>query len=624
MPITTTALRSAAAAGATLIMAVGGAAAVAPAAHAQAAPTTKTVPITHSCKVWGSGAQSATVSPDDVDVTYPETVAPGQTFDVFLQPGAMTSGADRFARLTYDFALPTNATIIGVSLAGGEQGITTPTSPDALAVVRTNNTGTVDANGSFARIWGGQSGYWGSNSSSSGNNRGIVVESNTAFRLPKVKVTMLAPVGAAGTTISVSPKAVGKTGSDAYSSGSASAIQWIEGSSNRNIFCASGATPTTLTSTRVEGEVVQLASATTMTTTNVQVESGTQNTPLKAKVAVPGAPSGELEKGKVEFYVGTTAENATKVGEATPTATGEATYNYTFPALAGGETSKAYTVYAKYLGVQNTIKPSQSQPTTATVVTEILNYYDTATTVTATKGTEAGGTVPVTVTANVRSTPSSTIPGAVKVQFYKDGVAMGEPVAISGGRATVTDSVPAIEEGGTAKDYVYKAVVTETRVPDTKNVYRGSEGSTTLTISPKVFNDITSSVVLFAEQGAAADGNVPVTIKANFTTTPDRNYPTGATAQFYRDGEAVGEPVAITNKTATFTDSVPEGDATYRYQVKYTGATVGDDRFKPVDSSLLTVNIGEGGTTPPTPGEDGGFMGSLRDLFGNMFGSLGS
>ncbi|RBA35338.1 hypothetical protein DQ226_10385 [Dietzia maris] len=618
MPITTRALRFAAAAGATFIMSVGGVAAVAPAAHAQASPVSATVPITHGCKVWGSGAQSATVSPDDVDVTYPETVAPGQTFDVFLQPGAMTSGTDRFARLTYDFALPTNATIIGVSLAGGEQGITTPTSPDALAVVRTNSTGNLDANGSFARIWGGQSGYWGSNSSQYGNNRGIVVESNTAFRLPKVKVTMLAPVGAAGTTISVSPKAVGKTGNDAYSSGSASAIQWIEGSGDRNIFCGSGATPTTLTSTRVEGEAVQLDSTTTMTAGG-QVESGTTGTPISAKVTVPGASASTIDDGKVEFYIG-----ETKIGEANPNSTGAASITHDFPALAEGETSKAYQVHAKYAGVPNSIKPSESAPTTFTVVPEILTYFDTATTVSATKGTEAAGNVPVTVTANVRSTPSSTIPGAVKVQFYKDGVAMGEPVAISGGTATVTDSVPAIEEGGTAKDYVYKAVVTETRVPDTKNVYRGSEGRTTLTISPRVFNDITSSVVLFAEQGAAADGNVPVTIKANFTTTPNRNYPTGATAQFYRDGKAVGEPVAITNKTATFTDSVPEGDATYRYQVKYTGATVGDDRFKPVDSSLLTVNIGKGGTTPPTPDDDGGFMGSLRDLFGNMFGSLGS
>src|SRR5690606_16629774 len=64
---------------------------------------------------------------NSVSVSYPETVAPGEVFEVTLQPGSMQPVQARTGRVTYDIQLPTNAYVISSALAGGESGFNSGT-----------------------------------------------------------------------------------------------------------------------------------------------------------------------------------------------------------------------------------------------------------------------------------------------------------------------------------------------------------------------------------------------------------------------------------------------------------------------------------------------------------------
>ena len=151
--------------------------------------------VTFTCL--GTGSELSTVSPNAFEVTYPEEVAPGEIFTVSVQPGAMRNNARAVNRMTFDYALPTNATILGLNLAGNATGL----SGVAPSVVRVNQQAkTTNATGTVARIWGGVSARFGTSTSTTGTG-GISVAANTDFRLPKLDVVLRAPaqVGAAVT-----------------------------------------------------------------------------------------------------------------------------------------------------------------------------------------------------------------------------------------------------------------------------------------------------------------------------------------------------------------------------------------------------------------------------------------
>lgn len=86
---------------------------------AAAAPTSKSVLVNHLCvehKGWLSNGSDLTLSPDDVAVEYPETVLPGQTFTVKIQPGEMRTGGKDTGRMKYDIALPQGVKISNLRL----------------------------------------------------------------------------------------------------------------------------------------------------------------------------------------------------------------------------------------------------------------------------------------------------------------------------------------------------------------------------------------------------------------------------------------------------------------------------------------------------------------------------
>ena len=91
--------------------------------------------VTFTCL--GTGSELSTVSPNAFEVTYPEEVAPGEIFTVSVQPGAMRNNARAVNRMTFDYALPTNATILGLNLAGNATGL----SGVAPSVVRVKSAG---------------------------------------------------------------------------------------------------------------------------------------------------------------------------------------------------------------------------------------------------------------------------------------------------------------------------------------------------------------------------------------------------------------------------------------------------------------------------------------------------
>ena len=490
----------------TVLGTVGALVVVAPAAHAD--DVTKTVEVTHACDVYnsnyGNHVLDATLSPDRVDVTYPESVAPNQTFTVTIQPGEMHSGIEQVGRMSYDIALPTNGTVAGVELAGGDRGIVVG-GDGQLKVSRVGTRGGKDDNGPVARIWGGYSVYYGANYDQKDLTKGITVAPNTTFRLPAVRITMVAPP-TAGETISAGLTRAGRNGAN----GSAdNTIQLNEGTvtpkAADSAYCGSSANAAKLTTTTVADlPPVLSASTTTMAETAVQVDSGATDTEISATVAAPGVDDDVISSGSVEFV---DADTGAVLGSAKPDYDGTASITHTFPVLTAGETQHAYKVKARYSGVEKRIEPSES-------------------------------------------------------------------------------------------------------------------GTTTYTVTPKQYRQVTSTAALTATQGVAADGAVPVDLRATFTRTPAGSYPKGLKAQLMRDGKEIGQPVELQGNTATFADSVPSGDATYRYSAKLLDATVGDDHFVPTTSGEVVMRVGNGATTPTVPAT--GSLGSLSGLFGSLSGLFGS
>lgn len=153
--------------------------ALAPTATAQEdSPGTSPVAITYTCtpnatqNIGGSGEWV-----NEVEVTYPATVAPGEFFSVSIHPGAMQPNQSRTGRVTYDIRVPDNADYLSYEISSGATGFNSGT-PQLTAI----DPDTV-------RLWGGTAPQTGGTST----NSGLAKTSTAAFRLPEVTFTMRAP-----------------------------------------------------------------------------------------------------------------------------------------------------------------------------------------------------------------------------------------------------------------------------------------------------------------------------------------------------------------------------------------------------------------------------------------------
>ncbi|HJD79817.1 MAG TPA: Ig-like domain-containing protein [Corynebacterium pollutisoli] len=232
---------------------------------AVAETVTETKTLNHECTVWSTwvgASMNTTVNPDNVSVTYPQEVFPGENFDVTVQPGPMRAGGENVGRVKYDIALPTGVDVSNIRLDGGSSG----TGGATTIVERVNASGDPDPAGQYARISG--DGNTVNNGPKPGNNHpkdGLTVQKDTDFRLPAVTFTVTAP-DAVGSTITSGVRGAGVPKGGANDGNIENTISFMEEGRTFHdaVFCNADAAGRTLTSTRV---VQPVAAETTLSAT---------------------------------------------------------------------------------------------------------------------------------------------------------------------------------------------------------------------------------------------------------------------------------------------------------------------------------------------------------------------
>lgn len=325
-----------------------------------AAPVKKSVRVNHQCvedRGWLSTGSGLTLSPDNVAVEYPETVLPGQTFTVKVQPGGMRTGGKDTGRMKYDIALPQGVKISNLRLDGGASGLN---ANPAAVVQRVDASGKPNANGAFARIWDG------AHSVNNGgqeddrwnwrvNRAGLAVDRNKSFRLPRIAFDVTAPT-TVGSKIVTGLRAAGTSAGPAGKENRDNTLSMLARANVTDaVYCTADAAGKTLTSTTVALRDTQTEFD--ETSTDLEVTSGEGEVTLKA--LVKGTDGQPITEGKVEFDLGDGQRRTVDVRD------GVAELRYTYAELADRESVK-HKVVARYLGVEGRTGASEAT-TTVTV-----------------------------------------------------------------------------------------------------------------------------------------------------------------------------------------------------------------------------------------------------------------
>lgn len=325
-----------------------------------AAPVKKSVRVNHQCvedKGWLSTGSGLTLTPDNVAVEYPETVLPGQTFTVKVQPGGMSTGDKDTGRMKYDIALPQGVKISNLRLDGGASGLN---ANPAAVVQRVDASGKPNANGAFARIWDG------AHSVNNGgqeddrwnwrvNRAGLAVDRNKSFRLPRIAFDVTAPT-TVGSKIVTGLRAAGTGAGPAGKENRDNTLSMLAKANVADaVYCTADAAGKTLTSTTVALRDTQTEFD--ETSTDLEVTSGEGEVTLKA--LVKGTDGQPITEGKVEFDLGDGQRRTVDVRD------GVAELRYTYAELADRESVK-HKVVARYLGVEGRTGASEAT-TTVTV-----------------------------------------------------------------------------------------------------------------------------------------------------------------------------------------------------------------------------------------------------------------
>ena len=325
-----------------------------------AAPVKKSVRVNHQCverRGWISNGSGLTLSPDNVAVEYPETVLPGQTFTVKVQPGGMRTGGKDTGRMKYDIALPQEVKISNLRLDGGATGLN---ANPAAVVQRVDASGKPNANGAFARIWDG------ANSVNNGGHEnddwglgtrraGLAVDRNKSFRLPRIAFDVTAPT-TVGSKIVTGLRAAGTGSGPASKENRDNTLSMLARSFRTDaVYCTADAAGKTLTSTTVALRNTQTEFD--ETSTDLEITSGEGEVILKA--LVKGTDGQPITEGKVEFDLGDGQRRTVDVRS------GVAELRYTYAELADRESVK-HKVVARYLGIEGRTGASEAA-TTVTV-----------------------------------------------------------------------------------------------------------------------------------------------------------------------------------------------------------------------------------------------------------------
>ena len=425
-----------------------------------AAPVKKSVRVNHQCverRGWISNGSGLTLSPDNVAVEYPETVLPGQTFTVKVQPGGMRTGGKDTGRMKYDIALPQEVKISNLRLDGGATGLN---ANPAAVVQRVDASGKPNANGAFARIWDGansvnnggqENDSWGWRT----GRAGLAVDRNKPFRLPRIAFDVTAPT-TVGSKIVTGLRAAGTGAGPASKENRDNTLSMLARANVTDaVYCTADAAGKTLTSTTVALRDTQTEFD--ETSTDLEVTNGEGEVTLKA--LVKGTDGQPITEGKVEFDLGDGQRRTVDVRD------GVAELRYTYAELADRESVK-HKVVARYLGVEGrtgaseatttvTVNPKPRTPLKATV--DLTGEVDAT--------APADGKLPLSLRAAVGAEladpaadpdADTTLEDGVEVVFFNGDEEIGRAKTVNGVaelQSTVADEPATLQLRAVVEDF---------------------------------------------------------------------------------------------------------------------------------------------------------------------------
>ena len=530
------------------------------------------------------GPQNIGYTRAPIEVTAPATVEPGQEFDVIIAPppitipngitaSGITATVKESSRIKIDVMVPDNAQFLGADVIAGTSIGLSGVAPNML---RVNESGNVDPNGSIIRLSGNNQTIGNGPSSNKSSSGGIVAKNvggsgdSTTFKLPQVKARLKA--GPSG-QISLKLRTAGSAGDFGNDANPITLLPQATAPLVGTIWAPAQCTPRTTADGPLNNgagplATVNIEQADKATTTTLAVPGTVKNgdtATLTANVA-PAANGGT-----VQFSL-----NGDDLGAPVDVENGTASIEHKF------ETDGDFDVKAVFSGT-NGFEGSTSGTKTIKVTTD-----DVATTVRTTGPNDAyvdedvnltaqvtpavqGGTVTFTVdgapgpTANVGSDGTAVAP----YKFTTPGT--HRVLARYSGRAGVAGSVAPMFP------------VSVTTAP-------AAAVSTTTTLAPV---------------GTVNKGE-SVTLKA--TVDPSN---ANGTVQFKIGDDPIGRPVRVVNGVATLTTTFATG-GTFAISAQFKA----DNGFIDSASDPQTLTV-PGGQDPTDPGTNPGGNGSLDSIFGS-------
>lgn len=613
---------------------------------ASATPVTKIISFQHQCRVDGATDWDYTV-PDNVEVTAPDAVRPGEQFTVKLQPGQMRTSDSDTGRLKYDFTVPQGADLVSFALVNNTSLNLIGEAPTLLRVGADGNQSTT---GGYLRITG-TSNKTISDGPSGNNNKpkeGLQVKANTDFRFPAVELTLKADSSEnSKVTTQVRPGVATPVINIKDTSLSFGESRWV----NAAAYCvATGEGRTTLSSTEVFTPAVS-------TSVDLQVPPTTKpGTAVDLTATVDPANA----VGTVEFKDGDSI-----IGAPISVADGIATLSHLFNTVGAHNISAVFIAGSGFANSTSDVKKvdvsadtvtTLQVPSTALVGADVdfsatVNPADAVGTVQFKNGeTNVGDPVDVangtaTLTRKFDEAGNHTLTAVftgatgyngsvsdaseltVKDADWGTTTTVIEPVtAIVGTPVNLSATVGPIPAGGDVKFLVDGVEIgtapvgtgdgvailphTFTAAGPSKVIaeFTGTAGftgstSTEFTVAVEAPDTRTASTTVLSVTGNSVVGQT-ITFKA--TVAPADAH---GTVQFKIGTTAIGTPAPVVNGVATLTHTF---DQTGTYGI--TAGFVGDNVFKDSVSAPSVVNISD--ATNPGGGLGSLDTGSLSGLFG--------
>ncbi|WP_240952571.1 Ig-like domain-containing protein, partial [Rhodococcus sp. IC4_135] len=465
-----------------------------------------------------------------VTVDAPTSVAPGETFTIRMQSNGQSfpnsdSGATttNLSRLKNDFDVPANATFISAAIVPGTSFNLENVAP---SVIRINEAGSPDAAGPYLRISGNNEVIGNSPSTSTNSEGGIRApktkknldgSTNTNgdswFRMPAIDITMIA--GASGV---IQPKV--RTAGDAATYGN---------DKNFNTQLAKASllgtqwAPTRCTPRDAKGSAlnagagplatISIASAPVdvETTTSLSVPA-TAITGNAVDLTATVAPNNAV--GTVQFK-----SNGTAIGSPVTVTGGVATLSHAFDAAGAQSVTADFTAGAGFVS-------SSAAAQTVTVSDPAPVDVETTTSLSVPATAITGSAVDLTATVAPNNAVGS-------VQFKSNGAAIGSPVTVTAGVATLSHAFDVAGAQSVTADFTAGA-----------GFVSSSAAAQTVTVSDPAPVDVETTTSLSVPATAITGSAV------DLTATVAPNNAVGS-VQFKSNGTAIGSPVTVTAGVAT-------------------------------------------------------------------------